>query len=130
MMSRIDQRKADAIVEAVAAGRSDWDPAGIRAALSKAAPRCPGDYWRLLIVAAQAAMVPTNRTPAIVALDGDHWKLAGAEPQPPSSRPLRCATCHRIHDPGSPCGNPPSQVRRLEPGELRRRVTAARKEPA
>lgn len=110
--------------------RPDWSMTYVEDAIAKMRA-ISDDVEDIIRVSTRGALSPAIRKPDVLAMTGEHWK-ARTEPDQPTvlHRELRCATCHRIHDPGSPCGNPPSQVRRLEPGELRRRVTAARKEPA
>lgn len=111
-------------------GQRHWTKQATTDAIAKART-ITDDPIALAHAAIDAAASVAVKTPEVIAMPGAHWegRVKSATP-PPERQPLRCATCHRIHDPCSPCGNPPSQVRRLEPGELRRRVAAARKEPA
>jgi len=73
--------QAEKTAELVHTIRPDWDVRGIYAALAKAAERA--DAGRLAIAALHAAMEPTNRTPAVIAMDGLHWQKAeGVAPAP------------------------------------------------
>ena len=73
--------------------RPDWDKPGIRAALHQVADR---PLALATIAATIAATTRTDqRTPAIIALDGDHWTKAhttlGTTPRPLPIEPRRCA---------------------------------------
>ena len=88
-----DREQAErALAFVVHAIRPDWDEPGILAAIRKA-PAKP-----LATVAAAAiacaSLRTDQRTPACIALDGDHWQAKGvAAPVPPYHEP-RC-TQHR-----------------------------------
>ncbi|MBM7480150.1 hypothetical protein ACFP63_08795 [Oerskovia jenensis] len=71
MMTRINREQAHALAALVAALRGDWDTPGVLKALSDARDR--GDVFRLAHAALYAAETPTNRTPAVIALAGEHW---------------------------------------------------------
>lgn len=74
-------QQAQKTAELVHMIRPDWDVRGIYSALGKAAERT--DAGRLILVAVHAAMEPTNRTPAVIPLDGLHWQKAeGVAPAP------------------------------------------------
>lgn len=71
MMMNRDQ--ADAIAVLVSRLRPEWDVRGIMAALADVRDR---DADLVAIAAIRAAMVATNRTPAVIPRQGDHWKSA------------------------------------------------------
>lgn len=70
-MITIDRDQAGVLAALVAALRPDWDEPGILKALSDARTR--GDAYRLAHAALYAAEDVRNRTPAIIALTGEHW---------------------------------------------------------
>jgi len=73
-----DQARALAyLVSLLRAGRNGWDQAGVRAAIHKA--RMNADAHDLCVAAIRAAQNPTNRTPAVIAMDGPHWRTGGGE---------------------------------------------------
>ena len=67
MMTKPDAEK---IAQDAHAARPEWDTAGIMAALLKVRDRDP---QHVRAAALHAARNPANRTPAIIALDGEHW---------------------------------------------------------
>jgi hypothetical protein len=72
--------------------RPDWDTAGILAHLETARLRVGVTPANLAIAAIRAATNPKNRTPAVIPLDGDHWRehvRLITTPQPPH----RCRNC-------------------------------------
>lgn len=78
--------------------RPDWQTGGVRSALLKVADRP-------LREVALAALAATSRTdqhsPAVIALDGPHWRLPGIETRPPVVRPdpsELCDVCDRLLD--------------------------------
>lgn len=91
MMMTITRDQAEALAELVHALRPEWDPQGILAALAKARDRA--DAPTVAIAAIRAAATPTNRTPAVIPLSGDHWidpavtpSSTGAVPGPSDAR--------------------------------------------
>jgi len=86
-MTTIDIRQARALAALVAALRPDWGERGILKALSDA--RELGPPWHIAHAALNAAEVPTNRTPAVIALPGDHWLNA----REMGSAPIRAKKC-------------------------------------
>ena len=80
MTAEISQAQAQALAGFLAALRPGWDAPGIVAALCKARHRA--DVAEVAIAAIRAAVDPSNRTPAVIALDGAHWR----EPQPATVR--------------------------------------------
>jgi hypothetical protein len=82
--------------------RDDWDIPGILHALGTARLRVGATPADIAIATIKAAAQPSNRTPAIIPLDGDHWREHNrplTTPQPPR----RCAACSEYHGPGQPC---------------------------
>lgn len=71
MMTKIQAEKIAAAVNTI---RPDWDITGITAALGKA--RNEGEAWQVAIAAIAAAANTNNRTPAVLALPGEHWRPA------------------------------------------------------
>lgn len=88
MMSRNQGQVVAAVVHAL---RPDWDPAGIMAALQRAARL--GDAFEVTLAAVAAAQEPTNRTPAVIALEGAHWSRARTSPPTPTPGPGARARC-------------------------------------
>lgn len=72
-----------------------WHKPGIENALAQARDRAPAPD--LALAAIKAAMLGSNRTPAIIGMDGPHWQAASRPPKtdrPTSSE--RCSICsHR-----------------------------------
>lgn len=111
--------QADATATLVATLRPDWDHAGVMAALAIAKARGPAH--EVATAAIRAAAVPSNRTPAVIALEGPHWNRPTAPSAAGTVGPWdqrACARCSWFHDPG-PC-------LRLEPEAAERGVEAAR----
>lgn len=78
-------------------GGPDWHRAGIESALAEARRRAPAPD--LAIAAIKAARVPTNRTPAIIGMDGPHWQGATNKPTPTHVEPVdRCSVCSLHRD--------------------------------
>lgn len=71
MMSEINREQAHAVAALVAALRPEWDTPGILKALSDARDR--GTAWDVAHAALHAAENPRAKTPAIIALAGEHW---------------------------------------------------------
>ena len=71
-MTSIDRDQAQALAALIATLRPDWQPPGILKALSDARTR--GTAWDLAHAALYAAQDPSVRTPAVIALPGDHWR--------------------------------------------------------
>lgn len=71
MMKKLDQKQARALAAFISTLRPDWDPTGVYVALGRA--RDLGDPAAVAVAAIRAASTPTNRTPAVIALHGDHW---------------------------------------------------------
>jgi len=70
----------------------EWDIAGIEAALGRAREMAPGP--ELACAAIRAAVTVGNRTPAVIALPGPHWRAAPVTVRMPNVRSgERCTTC-------------------------------------
>lgn len=117
MTTTISKRQTDAIAVLVAALRDDWDVRGIMAALDQLAHRDPTD---VAIAAIRAARVRSNRTPAVIPMQGPHW-LDPTSPNPATSPTdtRACRACNFPHPPGTPC-------MRFDPDAHRRGLAAAR----
>lgn len=76
--------------------RGDWDKPGILDALAKARDRA--DVHDLAIAAIRASLNAKARTPAVIGMDGAHWREPEPQEQPTVSR-LNPGTpqhdCHR-----------------------------------
>lgn len=84
--------QAKEIARSIHAIRSDWDKPGIEDALARA--RFLGDPATVAIAAHRAAATHGNRTPAVIALDGPHWRDAEKPPHfPAPTAGERCSTC-------------------------------------
>lgn len=78
--------------------RTDWDVLGIEAALQKARER--GQAHEVAQAAIRAAAVASNRTPAVIPMEGPHWQPVAASTsttyRPERLRPHeRCSTCQK-----------------------------------
>lgn len=115
---------ASRLANLVHAIRHDWDEPGIRSAILKVADRP-------LLEVAVAALAATGRvdqrTPAVIAFDGEHWRaldrLTG-DTQPEARRPqppdrLACP----VHGDPEPCRTCPPPV---TPDVAKRRLAEAR----
>lgn len=71
MTKSITEDPARALAALVTHLRPDWDVPGILKAIYAAKDR--GDAFRVAHAALYAAETPTNRTPAVIALAGEHW---------------------------------------------------------
>ncbi len=71
MTTPITKPQAEALAALVHTLRDTWDVAGIMAALATTKTR--GDAFAIAHAALYAAENPTNRTPAVIALAGEHW---------------------------------------------------------
>ena len=74
--------------------RPDWDTPGVMAALRRCADR---DLAALVHAATWAANNPaTHHTPAVIALDGPHWRIQpDPDPQPEPDHGPVCHICRR-----------------------------------
>gem|GEM_PF-1707314 len=99
--------------------RPTWDLPGILAALSKRGDAQPA---RLALAALAAAATASNRSPAVIAMDGNHWRIGHAieseADRHPSNEDVRtlCVECYkpqRVH-PWIGC---PGYVAKPQPAE-------------
>lgn len=89
--------QAKEVARSVHAIRRDWDRPGIEDALGRA--RHLADAPSLAVAAHRAAAEPANRTPAVIALDGPHWRDATKPPRfPAPAAGDRCSTCSERKD--------------------------------
>lgn len=94
-----------------------WDKPGIESALTRA--RDMADSPDLACALIKAAKNPANRTPAIILLDGEHWRTADASSRPktpPVPVTHRCSVCDEVE---SECIRLWSGDHRYSPRELR-----------
>lgn len=69
-----------------------WHKPGIEDALGRARDRA--DAPDLAMAAIRAACEPTNRTPAVIGMDGPHWREASRPPRPEQvDSHDRCSVC-------------------------------------
>lgn len=99
--TKISQRGARALAAVIHEIRQGWDEAGIYAALEKAteAVQCR-NATQLVIAAIKAASDEKNRTPAIIPLDGEHWRGPATERPATSGPEARTCPCGRLIYPG------------------------------
>jgi len=87
--------------------RPDWDLPGINDALYRAKDR--GDAVEVCVGALRGS-VPTNRTPGVIPLDGNHWRdtvaTHGAKRSSAADKALHCERCGIVHTALSPCSPP------------------------
>lgn len=84
--------EAHALALDVHAARPQWDTRGILTAIARVADR---PLAAVRAAALAAARDPRCKTPAVIALEGDHWHT----PDPTPARPAQCPT----HDLAQPC---------------------------
>ncbi len=95
----LTKQRAQALAAYLHLLRPDWDEPGTVHALGMARDR--GDAYLISVAAIRCAGDPSNRTPAIIALDGQHWRPRSdddeAEPTytPAAVDDMRCAHCGR-----------------------------------
>ncbi|WP_206515563.1 hypothetical protein [Georgenia faecalis] len=91
MMTKLEKNHAQALAAFITTLRPDWDPQGVYVALGKA--RDHGDAAQVAIAAIRAATTPTNRTPAVIPLQGDHWAVSSTPGTPAPHRGTRAPRC-------------------------------------
>ena len=97
---RMTKEQAEVLAQFLHMVRPGWDVAGIVAALGKA--RDMGTALDLGIAAMVAAADTSNRTPAVVAMQGKHWahpalpRKSSANTTPPRNR--TCGICYLPED--------------------------------
>jgi hypothetical protein len=87
--SSITQDQAQALAALIHALRTGWEVPGIVKALSDARDR--DDAWALTDAALHAARTATNRTPAVIAMDGPHW--TAGKPKIGEAYPIHFERC-------------------------------------
>ena len=70
-MNRLNQSTGKALVQLIAAMRRDWQPAGIEAAVRKAAEDASAND--VCVAAVRAAANPEAQTPGLICSPGPHW---------------------------------------------------------
>jgi hypothetical protein len=93
----LTHRQAKALAALVHELRGDWDTPGILDALGRARDIAPGPD--LAIAAIKAAGSAHNRTPAVIALEGPHWR--GSDTPPRREAPSKddtCSVCYQHKD--------------------------------
>jgi hypothetical protein len=101
----ITHDQASKLAAFVSAIRDDWDTAGLMKAFETARFRVGVTPADLAVAAIHASANPKNRTPAVIPLDGDHWRehvRPLVTPQPPG----KCQVCHGYHTPDAPHNRP------------------------
>lgn len=89
---RMAKHQAVALAAFIHSVRRDWDEAGIVKALGDA--RMMGDVCDLAVAALAAARESSNRTPAVIAMQGPHWGHAAVRHKSSANTtPPRNATC-------------------------------------
>lgn len=79
----LTETESRALAAAIHSMRPEWEVPGIHKALGHA--RTKANKWIVAQAAFAAAANPTNRTPAVIPMEGKHWPIMSAN-QPPSSR--------------------------------------------
>ncbi len=127
----INHDQATKLAALIHALRPDWDKPGILDALAKARNR--GNASDVCIAAIRCATGGHARTPAVIALDGAHWR-------PPETKPMggsrvlvtgRCDDCGHLHPPADPCIAPREQTQaaaRRNASQARQQLRQARDE--
>ena len=104
---KFTQEHAKALAALIQSLRPDWDLPGINDALYRAKDR--GDAIEVCVGALRGS-VPSNRTPAVIPLDGNHWRdlVATHVSKRPAAadKATHCERCGIVHTPLSPCSPP------------------------
>jgi len=88
MTGTITDDQARALAQLIATLRPGWDVAGIRVVLHQARHRASAHD---LAIAAIRCTLGDARTPAVIAMDGPHWRTPGASTARDDHRFARCA---------------------------------------
>lgn len=88
----INHDQAKALARLLNAMRTDWDEAGIMAALGNA--RHQASAPDLMVAAIRAAASAHNRTPAVIAMQGEHWR-SGTVARRAAEPDVRCSICNQ-----------------------------------
>lgn len=99
---QLTKRRAETLAAWLHELRDDWDTPGILTALGNAKNRPDRpDAYQIHTAAGRCAADPSNRTPAVIALDGRHWRPWQTDdpaepkgtPTPPRVEHMRCTRC-------------------------------------
>lgn len=92
MLGKITPKQQFALAKFLHTLNEEWDLHGIEAVLGRARDLAPAAD--LACAAIRAAVTVGNRTPAIIALPGPHWRASSSNPrhtEPDAGE--RCSTC-------------------------------------
>lgn len=81
--------------------RGDWDEPGLVDQISKAAIMASAPA--VAIAAIKAAASAKNRTPAVIPLDGEHWRVTAADAKPVRRHYERHELCQVCNNPEPRC---------------------------
>jgi hypothetical protein len=111
------------LTELVRSLRPEWDRPGIADAIWKA--RDKGSAIDVCVAAVKACVL-SNRTPAVIPLDGNHWRevVAGPSRLQAADKAVHCEKCGIVHTALSPC-SPPDQRAHGRGAEAARAALAA-----
>lgn len=104
MTDFITKDQAEALAALVHQLRPDWQTQGIMSALAKVRDRGPA--FDVAHAALYAAADPTIRTPAVIAMGGEHWmrgKGLGETTASTTGRYARCPNEGHEHEPAHNC---------------------------
>lgn len=134
----LNHRQGVALARLLHELRADWDVEGVHRFVMIA--RDKGSGPEVAVAAIRAASNPHNRTPAVIPMDGEHWRtpVTAGRATTPRPRPLlpeeRCRTCNRseaeclgpLHPLDGHTFEPDlPRLPRTEPRSLREEVAAA-----
>lgn len=104
--------------------RPDWQRPGIADAIWKA--REKGDAIEVCVAAIRGCVI-SNRTPAVIPLDGNHWRDTAAtlvsKRAAAADKAVHCERCGIVHTKLSPC-SPPAERSHGRGAELARQALA------
>jgi hypothetical protein len=104
--AELTKEQATYLAEFIHSIRRDWNVPGIFAALGTARLRVGATPASVGLAAIRCATNPKNRTPVIIALEGDHWQEP-ERPEPTPTPPRKCPTCRSYHVEADRCLGPP-----------------------
>lgn len=87
MNMMLTETESRALAAAIHSMRPDWEIPGIHKALGHA--RFKANKWVVAQAALAAAANQTNRTPAIIPMEGRHWPTMPTPEKPPPPQPRR-----------------------------------------
>lgn len=91
MIGELTHKQATTLAAFLHELRGDWDRPGIIAELGKARAMAPASD--LAIAAVRAASDPNNRTPAVIGMEGAHWRGSAVAPKRTFVRAETCGIC-------------------------------------